>query len=267
MFLSFFYTPDHSVVCVRVCTHIIILETLVAPFSLTVVPCSPFQSHYRYTHQLEPSRNQPWPIVPLDWSPLSTRWHGRGGAYLRTVLSWNPMKELATGKFWITLEDFLSHFATVFVCRVPSSFKDSRRDHWAWDKGLEGGVLTCPTGHLNPQWCIEVRKEGPLFISLAQGQPDEASGIDQCYIMLALLPQSEAMTRPLVQADMELPGFHFSGRPRKQQQVSIDAKNVLPGKYTIVCCTFEPNRRAPFSLGVHAIKEGALGTLARLYGD
>ena len=205
--------------------------------------------------------------MPLDWSPLSGRWQGGGGAFLCSVLGWNPAKEAATGKFWITLEDFLSHYATLFVCRVPSSFKDSRRDHWAWGEGREGGVLTCPTGHLNPQWRLEVRKRGPVFISLAQGLPDEATGADQCYVMLALLPQSEAMERPLMQADMELPGFHFSGRPRKQQQVSIDAKNVTPGTYMVVCCTFEPYRRAEFSLGVHAMKKGALGALTRMYGD
>ena len=120
--------------------------------------------------------NQPWPIVPLDWSPMSPRWAANAASYVRTLLDWNPHRDQATGKFWITLQDFLSHYATVFVCRVPSSFKATLRDHWSFAEGREGGVLTGPTGHQNPQWRLDVKKTGPLFISLSQGQTDTLEG-------------------------------------------------------------------------------------------
>ena len=161
----------------------------------------------------------------------------------------------------------MSHYATLFICRAPSSFKESRKDHWSWDDGRDGGVLTCTTGHVNPQWSLEVHKRGPLFITLSQGQPDESQGLDQCYIMMALLPRASALDRPLLQADMEVPGFYFSGKPRKQQQISIDAGSVKPGHYILICCTYDPYRHASFNLSVHSTTEGSLGPLKRIYGE
>ena len=196
---------------------------------------------------------------------MSPRWAANSASYVRTVLDWDPQRDQSTGKFWITLEDFLLHYATVFVCRVPSSFKVALRDHWSFAEGREGGVLTCPTGHQNPQWQLDVKKEGPVFISLTQGQADTLEGLK--YIMLALLPQRTPLERPLVQADMEKRGFFFTGRPQRQQQVSLNAEHIVPGRYLIVCCCFSPYERTSLSLGVNSPIEGALGRLARVYDD
>ena len=166
---------------------------------------------------------------------------------MKSVLEWNPDLDSGTGKFWITLQDFC-HTMQLFLSVVfRLHLKIPRK---TIGRGMRDvtGVLTCATGHLNPQWSLEVRKRAPLFITLSQGQPDEEQGLDQGYIMLALLPQSNALGRPLMQADMEVSGFQFSGKPRKQQQVSIDARSVKPGHYIIICCTFEPYHHADFSL-------------------
>ena len=216
-----------------------------------------------YTQQLRPNKDQPWPIRPLDWSPLSSRWEANGGEFVRGLLNWHPSLDGATGKFWITIEDFLARYATVFICRLPSSFLTTFKDHWHFQNpNLSGGVLTSPTGHLNPQWKVQVIAAVPMFITLTQ-QSDTYENLK--YIMVVLLPDDgKGMSKPLVQKDMEKTGFHFSGKPQRQQQVSIDVDMVEPGWYTLAVCTFDPGCAIEFSLSVYSNVEDCLRGFTRL---
>jgi hypothetical protein len=222
-----------------------------------------------YTEQITSNPDQPWPIRPLDWSPLSPRWNANGCEFVRTLLNWNPILDGATGKFWISLEDFIACYANIFVCRIPSNFKVTLRDHWSFGLQNElrsGGVLTSSTGHQNPQWCVTCLLPSSLFITLTQQSAQQNTQLK--YIMVALLPNGGGgMTKPLVQKDMEEPGFYFSGKPQRQQQVSMDIDMVQPGKYTIVVCTFDSGCSINFSLSVYSTIEKSVCQLKRLYYD
>jgi len=220
-----------------------------------------------YTHSMKPNPDQPWPIRPLDWSPMSPRWDTKGGAFVKRLLNWNPALDGATGKFWMTLEDFLHRYAAIFICRLPSSFRITKRDHWSFSKinQRSGGVLTCPTGHQNTQWKIEVKRSVPLFITLTQ----ETNTFENLkYIMVAMVPNGgKGIFKPLVQEDMEMDGFHFSGKPIRQLQVSMDLDLVQPGWYTIVVCAFDPGSTIDFCLCVYSTVENCLSELVRLYDE
>jgi hypothetical protein len=216
-----------------------------------------------YTQSMKPNVDQPWPILPLDWSPISQRWNANGGAFVRTLLNWTST-DSGTGKFWITLEDFLARYASIFICRIPSSFKTTLRDHWSFaGPNRNGGVLTGPTGHLNPQYTITVLHPVSLFVTLTQNSSNDISNLK--YIMIALLPNHGiGMLKPLTQEDMEEKGFHFSGKPQRQQQVSMDIDLIHPGTYTVVVCTFDIGSECDFCLGVYSTSENSIEKLNRM---
>ena len=63
---------------------------------------------------------------------------------------------------------------------------------------------------------------------------------------------------------MEKTGFHFSGKPQRQQQVSIDVDMVEPGWYTLAVCAFDPGCAIEFSLSVYSNVENCLRGFTRL---
>ena len=105
----------------------------------------------------------------------------------------------------------------------------------------------------------------PLFVTLTQSQVP----LDQLqYIMVALLPDNgKGMQTPLLQEDMEQTGFHFSGKPQRQQQISMDLDLVQPGKYTLIVCTFDPGCTMEFGLSVYSTMKGSVRDLRRLYDE
>ena len=65
-------------------------------------------------HQLVRLRN-PWGKVEWsgDWSDESPLWTGR----MKSRLGWSHVDD---GTFWMSLDDFTTHFARLYVCKLPS---------------------------------------------------------------------------------------------------------------------------------------------------
>ena len=106
---------------------------------------------------------------------------------LRSVLDWDSTKDASTGKFWITLEDFLSH-SLDFCVSCTVIVQDSRRDT-CW--GEATGRADRTDRALNLQWRLEVRREGPLFISLARDKRGNWGGTAPHYVG-AIAPEEAA---------------------------------------------------------------------------
>lgn len=72
---------------------------------------------------------------------------------------------------WLTFEDWLREFATVFICREVRFWHEVPMTG-AWYGGpllLAGGLVTGSTGGNNPQFKLTMHSTAHVFLTLSQG--------------------------------------------------------------------------------------------------
>ena len=134
--------------------------------------------------------------TPLEWAPTSKLWSQRGADKMRQKLQYDPKHPggaalvavvvacggvLLTlprycaspgdpGAFWMTFEDMLREFATVFVCGLLRFWQrvEVFGDWYGGRQIAAGGLVTGSSGANNPTFCMVVRRPVAMFITLTQ---------------------------------------------------------------------------------------------------
>ena len=102
-----------------------------------------------------------------EWSDKSGKWTNRLKKKLKYV-------DEDDGTFWMSFEDFVSHFQDVYICRI---FDDPSSNAKIWEQAIvEGEWNDHTTGGCNntndfcknPHYLLTIRKPCTVYISLSQ---------------------------------------------------------------------------------------------------
>jgi hypothetical protein len=199
-----------------------------------------------------PSKDQPWPIKPLDWSPRSSMWQGKGAQYMKRKLQVSSNSGVDPGVFWITYEDFVRSFAAIFCCRMLDGWITYSKLS-EWREGRMGGVISGPSGFENPQWRLKVLKNTAAYFTLSQ-----TLSASYCYMMLAVVPGGKQLRRPVGPDVIKSSTFFYSGAPDDSREIGFDVPLLPPGDYTIIASTFEPGETTGCRLSVYFKEPGSV---------
>lgn len=205
-----------------------------------------------------PSKDQPWPIQALDWSPRSDMWQGPGGQYMKRKLRVQENVAQDVGMFWITYEDFVRVYAAIFCCRVLDGWKKISLSS-GWYDGQMGGVISGPGGFQNPQWVLKIKSPTAAYFCLSQTLSAKMK-----YIMLAIVPNGKKIKKPIGPNDVKSPRFFHSGAPNDSREVGFDVKILPPGEYTIIASTFDPGQETGCRLTIFLKDENAFESFKEL---
>ena len=205
-----------------------------------------------------PSKDQPWPIHALDWSPRSDMWQGPGGQYMMRKLRVQENVAQDPGMFWITYEDFVRVYAAIFCCRVLKGWKKESLSS-SWCDGQMGGVISGPGGFQNPQWRLKIKSPTAAYFCLSQTLSAKMK-----YIMLAVVANGKKLRKPVGPSEMKSPRFFHSGAPNDSREVGFDVRILPPGEYTLIASTFDPNQQTGCRLTIYLKDEKALDVFEEL---
>ena len=106
----------------------------------------------------------------------------------------------------------------------------------AWQKDTAGGNAHSPTYSTNPQFSIEVTQKTSISLLL------EADN-DALNVHLKLVHGHGQRVRAIRARDIVVDSKDY-----RRRCCTAEASSVEPGKYTIICSTFEPNQISKFNL-------------------
>jgi len=166
------------------------------------------------------------------------------------------------GKFWMCAEDFIKNFNHVYMCTVPMGwFTRQRHGSWTLEAKNCGGRPKLNTWYTNPSMQIEVVQTTQLFVVLTQDDARYNIGEDfneytvDIGACLYKASKSGKRKKKIGQADIiERTGF------KTDREVSMWIKALPPGRYFIVCATFDSGVEGRFTLDVHSDHELATVT-------
>ena len=202
---------------------------------------------------------------------------------------YDPLSDANSGVMWITLADFISHFSSVFVCRLLSDWHCfSHTDRWvkyanasAEDRewiprrarpfGSAGGKPSGRTGHLNPQYRLTFPREGDdsatttltsIFMTLTQrsaldrGEEDDV-GVGLKYTTLCAMRGERGGTALTSLTSLTMiremgQNFVTSGAPRNDLTVSLELLDVdTATQITLLAATFDAEEETEFVVRVY----------------
>ncbi|KAL0221484.1 hypothetical protein RCL1_001338 [Eukaryota sp. TZLM3-RCL] len=175
-----------------------------------------------------------------DFSDNSNKWTPKLKKRLELVAA-------DDGTFWMTFQDFVVHFATLYVCRFfDNVFSNSLRGSWSIAEGTAGGCNNKEneaTFKNNPQF--RLKSPVPQRCSLVLRQDDRRlTGIGQLHIGLYVTKPNKPGRVTMVSTSNFFARTQFISLREVFKEVDLEA-NV---EYTIVVCTFDANQENGFYL-------------------
>ncbi|XP_063244586.1 calpain-5-like isoform X2 [Bacillus rossius redtenbacheri] len=172
------------------------------------------------------------------------------------------------GEFWMPLEDFVSHFTDLVVCRlVPSNiFAVGRR--WAefsaagtWSSGMKGtssdrsgGCSAFPDSFLrNPQYVFDIKhEEEEIMVQLLQGDLNQQSSVDGHSLLIGFsIIKVEMNRRYRLHKLWEHTPYVVRCEPIRRRQIFY--RGVLScGRYIIMPVTHKPGDNGHYLLRLFA---------------
>jgi hypothetical protein len=115
-------------------------------------------------HRLIQLRN-PWGAKEWqgDWSDDSPLWTAR----LKSRLNWVRADD---GVFWMSLEDFLSEFAQLYVCKLPAPDWHEATCISEWRAATAGGCANHRTHLNNPTFTLTITRPTHVLVALSQAR-------------------------------------------------------------------------------------------------
>jgi len=183
-----------------------------------------------------------------EWSSISEKWDQNIETAKAARFSRAP-----EGTFWMSFDEFMSIFNTIYVCRLPESdWSFVRRQGKFVEKG--GGSTNSPLWPMNDQYFLVIKEESEVVVCLTQeddkyhavsqagsaavtGQGDAKSAIgfivhsadfDDLHEAKKITKISQATTQAMVSPF------------RAERDVSLSVK-LQPGNYAICPMTFQPD--------------------------
>lgn len=207
-------------------------------------------------HRLVQLRN-PWGRGEWkgEWSDGSATWTAR----LKARLGWTDEDD---GVFWMCLRDFCGHFASLYVCKLPSPLWARAEIEGEWRGPTAGGCPNFDTVGDNPQWRLVIGSE-PTACLLCLAQADargadlDGDGVlDEPFpIGLAVVFKQGGRVRKLYASDWCRRTSPF----RNVREVSIDVTleprdGAAATTYTLLPSTFQPGQERAFRIRVFSEK-------------
>jgi calpain-7 len=134
---------------------------------------------------------------------------------------------------------------------APERYPCSTSIYGAWQKDTAGGNAHSPTYSTNPQFSIEVTQKTSIRLLL------EADN-DALNVHLKLVHGYGKRVRAIRARDIVVDSKDY-----RRRCCTAEAGSVEPGKYTIICSTFEPNQLSKFSLLAESTSPVRLALLPR----
>jgi hypothetical protein len=176
------------------------------------------------------------------WSDFDkTRWTRR----MRTKLKFSKKDD---GLFWMSFDDFVYHFCTVYMCRIFSgSDWHSRKLEGEWKGTSAAGCSNYHKVGLNPQYQLVVTKKTNVVVTLTQKNVLGRSRDWDC-MNLAILNLNGA----------KLNRGHFRRREKVAcagsyadfREVHVEVAGLEPGKYTLLPSLYDPGVERGFVIEV-----------------
>lgn len=143
-------------------------------------------------------------------------------------------QELPSVKFVFTLSAWSD--APFTLQEAPERYPCSTNIYGAWQKDTAGGNAHSPTYSTNPQFSIQVTQKSSIRLLL------EADN-DDLNVHLKLVHGYGQRVRAIRARDIVVDSKDY-----RRRCCTVEASSIEPGKYTIVCSTFEPNQLSRFNL-------------------
>eukprot|EP01006_Ploeotia_vitrea_P041861 TRINITY_DN66582_c7_g1_i1.p1 TRINITY_DN66582_c7_g1~~TRINITY_DN66582_c7_g1_i1.p1 ORF type:complete len:1187 (+),score=612.75 TRINITY_DN66582_c7_g1_i1:159-3719(+) len=185
-----------------------------------------------------------------DYSDNSPQWTRR----LKAKLGYTQADD---GVFWMSFQDFVSHFEDIYVCRF---FADSMwiarevRSKWSVADNTAGGCTNFPTVVNNPQFAMRIVHPSTKVV-LHLIQEDVRGSLEKSLVGIGIEVYenegqrvSQRRTGRLVCSNVE--GYIF--RREVTCQVEL-APSEVP--YTVLVSTFSPNQERSFVLKTFSTKQ------------
>lgn len=128
-------------------------------------------------------------VVELDGHRLlqvrnpwgSTEWKGRWSdadskSWTQRMRKKLDFRDADDGSFWMAFEDFVVHFATVYVCRIMGDDWQSLSVRGEWKGVSAGGCSNYASNSDNPAYRVSVRRRLRLLLTRAEGCPWDGAG-------------------------------------------------------------------------------------------
>ena len=167
------------------------------------------------------------------------------------------------GEFWIQWSDFITQFASIYVCRVLDEAHWTRAQEFGnWVRGKSAGGCTNnrETYGINPQYLLTVTDE-PLdlimTLSIDDSRMEDPSEVDED-VALAAIGFSVYKNQKSGGGNMNISPYvtkfvGSKGYCRGLREVFVE-HTCPPGNYNILCNTFRPDVAAHFCLRVYCPK-------------
>ena len=192
-------------------------------------------------HRLVKLRN-PWGRGEWkgDWSDESPLWTRR----MRAKLHFDDVAD--DGVFWMTVQDFVAQFRTLYVCRTFTNMH-AVRVRSAWRGETAGGIMSNANGPKNPQFFVAVSRPTMLYVSLEQ---DETRGKrdDVIHIGASLLDKGGKRAKAIYVGEK----VASSGSYTNKRSVTFECKVDGPRVYTLFVSTYDAGQENGFSVVVHS---------------
>jgi calpain-7 len=134
---------------------------------------------------------------------------------------------------------------------APERFPCNTNINGTWQKGTAGGNAHSPTYSTNPQFSIEVTRKTSISLLL------EADN-DALNVHLKLIHGYGQRVRAIRARDIIMDSKDY-----RRRCCIAEAGSVEPGKYTIICSTFEPNQFSKFNILAESMHPLRLALLPR----
>ena len=189
------------------------------------------------------------------WSDSSPLWTPR----LKSRLGWSDADD---GVFWMCLRDFCGHFASLYVCKIPSPAWSATAVDGEWHGESAGGCSNFPSVGSNPQWRLTIGSE-PVACLMCLAQSDSRGAdldgdgkLDEPFaIGLAVVYKRGARVSKLYASDWCRRTSPFRNSREVSMDVTLEPRDGASAtSYTLLPSTFEPGQERKFRIRVFSDK-------------
>ena len=164
------------------------------------------------------------------------------------------------GTFWISYEDFLSHYDNLTVCRLLT---DDFGEVWEktifpskWDSSTAGGCCNTQNWTRNRQFWLKIDKQMRVFIHLAQEDKRSLGNPNYKFSIGIYVWTCQDHTKKMANR-----GSMISTPTFINSRESSCSMTLPPGLYCIMPCTFNPGECCPFFLTIYSEKKVQCGEI------
>lgn len=198
-------------------------------------------------HRLLQLRN-PWGEVEWkgDWSDSSPLWTAR----MKSKLGWVSADD---GTFWMSLSDFVAHYASLYVCKLPASSWRLCEVESEWMGETAGGCCNFATAGKNPQFALVVSEPTHCLIGLSQEDTRGSDREAHCICLMLVYKHGERVSK-LFTRDWMRDTTPFRNMREVNLDVKLEMRQSSETAYTLLPQTYEPGQEGKFRIRVYSDK-------------